>query len=198
MDRIEWAIRIDGILDIDCALDDDVGEVIGAPGCNDGILLADDERLGSSIGGSRLVLLALDRSGFKASLWKVTDLRFPALSDRIRPKTGRILGIGGGSPFGTDSECQEIRRVRAAAGGTFVAFDVGRKMSESNVISFVLELLPVLPLLLLPILVLDDLTNKDRRLACFEIPKPFSCAFHKCTAILARRSFNRFIRRSEP
>lgn len=127
---MECAIRIDGTLDTDWTLDDDVGDVIGAPGCNDGILLADDERLGNNIGGMRLILLVLDRNGFNTSLWNVTDFRFPALSERIRPTTGRIFGIGGCCLLGIVSE---FRRGRVAAFVGPVGFNVGRNMSGSRV-----------------------------------------------------------------
>ena len=143
-------MRSEGILDTDWTLDDDVGDVIGAAGCNDGMLLVDDERLGSSIGGTGLLAPVLDRSGCNVSLWKVTDLRFPALSERIRLTIGRILGIGGWS-LGMDSECHDVRRLRVVAccgfveGAETASLTVGRNISGSKVISFALKLpLPVL------------------------------------------------------
>lgn len=63
-DRMECARRMDGTLEMDA----EDGDEMGAPGCSDGMLLADDDRRGSNIGGTTLLLI-LDRiCGFNASL----------------------------------------------------------------------------------------------------------------------------------
>lgn len=86
--------------------------------------------------------------------------------------------VGGGIPL-IDSECHDVLRRRSTGIWCWLTVDVvaltlGRKMSGSNAISFALELLVLLLRRRRPTIALDDRTNRDRRLACLDIPNPFS------------------------